>query len=277
MHLPTLWTLARKEAQDARRNRWHWLYTGAFALMSLGLAATALLGSGFGGLAGFGRTSASLINLVLLVIPLMGLTSGSLSLAGERERGTLSYLLSQPLSRAEIFWGKFLGQALALGSSLILGFGLSGLVLGQDGGPDEWGFYAALLGLSLLLALASLGLGFCIGSLSVRSSTALGASLVVWLGFAFFADLLLMALTSLQVLPAAGLFHFTLANPLQLFRLSALMVLQANLEALGPAGLYAMRTYEDFALPLLLSGLALWATLPGLIAYLIYRKRSFLG
>ncbi|MCW5869900.1 MAG: ABC transporter permease subunit, partial [Candidatus Eremiobacteraeota bacterium] len=208
-----LWNIARKETRDARRNRWYWLYTGAFAVLSLALASTALLGSGFGGLAGFGRTSASMINLVLLVVPLMGLTSGSLSLAGERERGTLAYLLAQPLSRAEIFWGKFLGQVLSLGSSLVLGFGLSGLLLARAGGTQQWALYAALLSLSLLLALVSLGLGFCVGALCQRSSAALGASLVVWLGLAFFADLLLMGLASTHWLPVQGLFHCTLANP----------------------------------------------------------------
>lgn len=272
-----VWNIARKEAQDARRNRWYWFYTGAFALLSLALAGTALLGSGFGGLAGFGRTSASMINLVLLVIPLMGLTSGSLSLTGERERGTLAYLLAQPISRAEIFWGKFLGQVLSLGASLVLGFGLSGLLLGRAGGAQQWQMYAVLLALSLLLALVSLGLGFCVGSLCRRSSAALGASLVVWLGLAFFADMILMGLAGSHLLPVAGLFHCSLANPVQLFRLSALLSLRANLDMLGPVGVYATRTYQHWTLPALLSGLALWAVLPALFSYSIYRKRSYLG
>ena len=52
--------------------------------------------------------------LVLLVVPLMGLSLGALGLAAERERGTLDYLLAQPVSRAEIFLGKYVGLAAAM-------------------------------------------------------------------------------------------------------------------------------------------------------------------
>ncbi len=83
-----VYVLIQKELRDARHNRWFVLYTIAFAALSLALAWFALSGAGNFGLAGFGRTSASLINLVLLIVPLMGLTLGALSLAGEREKGT---------------------------------------------------------------------------------------------------------------------------------------------------------------------------------------------
>ena len=55
-----------------------------------------------------------LLGLLLLFVPLIGLTVGAGVLAGERERGTLLYLLAQPLNRAEIFFGKALGAALAV-------------------------------------------------------------------------------------------------------------------------------------------------------------------
>ena len=102
--------LTQKELRDARRNRWFLLYAIAFAGLSLALAWLALSGAGNYGLAGFGRTSASLINLVLLIVPLMGLTLGALSLAGEREKGTLLYLLAQPINQLELLLGKFTGH-----------------------------------------------------------------------------------------------------------------------------------------------------------------------
>ena len=112
--LSNVLTLTQKELHDARRNRWFILFSVAFAGLALTLAWLALSGVGTYGLAGFGRTGASLINLVLLIIPLMGLTLGALSLAGERERGTLLFLLSQPLAQAELLLGKFVGLALAI-------------------------------------------------------------------------------------------------------------------------------------------------------------------
>ncbi len=128
------------------------------------LAWLALSGAGNYGLAGFGRTSASLINLVLLIVPLMGLTLGALSLAGEREKGTLIYLMAQPINQLELLLGKFIGMALALIAALGLGFGLTGLLIALNGGGTEMGTYVVLLLLSCLLAVASLSVGFLISA-----------------------------------------------------------------------------------------------------------------
>src|SRR5215470_8438279 len=102
-----IWTLAQKELRDALRNRWFLLYTLAFIALSLAFSYLALAGAGMVGFAGFGRTAASLINLVLLIVPLMALTIGAQSLAGEQEKSTLAYLLAQPLNRLEVFAGKY--------------------------------------------------------------------------------------------------------------------------------------------------------------------------
>ena len=50
---------------------------------------------------------------------------GAGAIAHERERGTLTYLLAQPVTRAEVIVGKYLGAALAMGVALGLGFGVA--------------------------------------------------------------------------------------------------------------------------------------------------------
>ncbi|MDQ7054751.1 MAG: ABC transporter permease [candidate division KSB1 bacterium] len=128
-----------KEILNARRNRWFILYTIVFALLSLALSWLGLAGVGNYNLAGFGKTTASLINLILLIVPLMGLTLGAISLAGEREKGTLLYLLAQPVSPFEVLLGKFLGIGAALLAALLIGFGLSGYLIALRGGDDaDW-------------------------------------------------------------------------------------------------------------------------------------------
>ena len=122
MSISIIWTLAQKELREALRNRWFVLYTLAFIGLALALSYMSLAGAGISGFAGFGRTAASLINLVLLIIPLMALTVGAQSLAHEAEHGTLAYLLAQPVTRAEVFAGKYLGLALALTLSTLAGF-----------------------------------------------------------------------------------------------------------------------------------------------------------
>ena len=268
--------LARKELRDAHRNRWFVLYTATFASLSLALAWMAMSGLGTSGMAGFGRTTAALINLVLLVVPLMGLTLGALSLAGEREQGTLLYLLAQPLTQTEVLLGKFLGLALALLTALILGFGLSGLVIAWQGGAAQAATYLTLVLLAFLLALVSLSLGFLISATVGKGSTAVGLALFVWLALVFFGDLGLLGTALVMELDIVQLFTAALLNPLQIFKIAAILDLRGNLEILGPAGAYAIRTYGDRLMPLLLILLAAWTIVPLAFTYLAFRRRGVL-
>lgn len=276
MDFASISTIAGKEARDALRNRWFLLYTAGFAILTLGFAWVAMAGAGQYGFAGFGRTSASLINLVLLVVPLMGLTAGAQSLAGEGERGTLAYLLAQPVSRSEVLLGKFLGQALALGASLVAGFGASGLVLAFWVGPAQAGLLVDLVGLALLLGLASLSLGFLISTLVRRAATAMGVAVFTWLALALLGDLALMGTVAVASLGAQKLFALSLLNPLQVFRMGAVLLLRSSLEALGPAGLYAVRTYGASLLPFFLAVLTAWILLPLGASLAAFRRRDIL-
>jgi Cu-processing system permease protein len=268
--------LAQKELRDARRNRWFLLYAIAFAALSLALAWLALSGAGNYGLAGFGRTSASLINLILLIVPLMGLTLGALGLAGEREQGTLLYLLAQPINQAELLLGKFIGLALALVAALALGFGLTALLIAANGGDAQIGIYLSLLGLSCLLAITSLSAGLLISSLAPRGSTAVGVALFLWLALVFFGDLGLMGTALVLQLDVDQLFALALINPLQLFKITAVYSLRQNLEVLGPAGVYALRTYGSQLIPLLIGLLLVWAIAPLAATAYFFKKRGIL-
>jgi Cu-processing system permease protein len=268
--------LAQKELRDAGRNRWFMLYALAFTGLSLGLAWMALKSAGNYGLAGFGRTSASLINLILLIVPLMGLTLGALALAGEREQGTLLYLLAQPINQAELLLGKFVGLALALVAALGLGFGLTAALIAVNGGGAQIDIYLALLGLGCLLAIASLSIGFLISALTPRGSTAVGVALFLWLILVFIGDLGVMGTALVLQLDVNQLFALALANPLQLFKIAAVYSLRQNLEVLGPAGIYALRTYGSQLLPLLVGLLLAWVLLPFLAATFSFRRKGIL-
>jgi len=274
--ISNIYTLSQKELRDARRNRWFILFTIAFAGLALALAWFALSGVGTFGLAGFGRTGASLINLVLLIIPLMGLTLGALSLAGERERGTLLYLLTQPVSQAELLLGKFIGLALAIMVALVLGFGLSGLLIAWQGGTTQAGDYLTMVGLAFILALASLSVGFLISAAVRKSATAVGIALFVWLLLVFFGDLGLMGTAIVLRMEISQLFTLALINPLQLFKMAAILAIRSNLEVLGPAGVYAVRTYGSQLLLFLSVLLLAWTVIPLTFTYMIFKRKGVL-
>ncbi|MCP4357820.1 MAG: ABC transporter permease subunit [Chloroflexi bacterium] len=274
--IDNIFILTQKELRDARRNRWLLLYAAAFAVLSLALAWLALAGMGSYGLAGFGRTGVSLINLILMIVPLMGLTLGALALAGEREKGTLIYLLAQPISKVELLLGKFIGLGLALLAALGLGFGLTGLLIAFNSGGTDVRAYLTLVGLTFLLAIASLSLGLLISAAVQRSATAVGIALFLWLLLVFIGDLGVMGTAVVLRLSVHELFALALTNPLQIFKIAAIWNIQNNLELLGPAGVYAMRTFGDWLLWLLIGLLLAWTFIPLLITQQLFKRKGIL-
>ena len=274
MSAKTIATLAGYELRSSLRNRWFLLYALAFAVLATTLSSLSLTGAGMFGFAGFGRTAASLINLVLLIVPLMGLTIGAQSLASEREKGTLAYLLAQPVNRGEVLWGKFVGLGMALLAALLLGFGLSATVIAWQGGLVEVSQYVALVAFSLLLALVTLSLGIFLSAWSRSSALAVGLALFAWLALVFIGDLGIMGTAIVMKLKIQTLFALTLVNPLQVFKIAAVNSLRASLEILGPAGIYATRTYGDALTTLLIGVLMLWVLCGLAAAYLRFRVEA---
>lgn len=267
-----VWTITRKELRDALRNRWFVLFTLAFAGLSLAFSLLVQPGGSKLQLSGYSRTAASLINLVLLFIPLIGLTLGASNLVGERERGVLGYLLAQPVTRFEVLLGKYVGLAGALFASLSLGFGLAGIALGARGQVSDAAGYLLTVILACLLALAMLSLGFLLSTVSRKTSTALGSALFLWLLLIFIGDLGVMGTAVVTQMPVSTVFYLAVLNPLQMFKLSSILTIQANLEVLGPAGLYATHQFGASLLPLLILGLVLWVILPLVGALILFSR-----
>ena len=269
-----IWALAQKELRDALHNRWFLLYTLTFIGLALALSYMSLAGAGIAGFAGFGRTAASLINLVLLIIPLMALTIGAQSLAHEQEQGTLAYLLAQPVMRVEVFVGKYLGLALSLLASLGLGFGIAGVVLALANGAGSPAAYVSLVLRTFLLSLTMLSVGFLISAFTKRAGVAIGIGLFLWLAFVFLGDLGLMGTAITLRLPVEQLLWLSLLNPLQVFKMAAILDINATLDLLGPAGIYAMQEYGAQLRGVFLALTAAWIVTPALAAYVRFHLRG---
>lgn len=268
----TLAILSGKEFREAARSRWLIGFLIGFCVLGIGISWIGALSSSVGGYSGFGRTTAALVNLVLFIVPLMGLLIGALSLAGERERGTLSLLLSLPIDRAEIFWAKWIGQSAALIAALAVAFGLAGAGLVLQGGLRDGALYLACFAATALLALSSLSLGLVISAWSRRTAPAAGVTLLVWFLLVFGGDLGILG-TSLAVkLHPAALLASAGFNPLSLYRIVAVDLLGANLEMLGPAGHCAQDFLGRWLAPAGLAGLVLWTAAALTASYRIYTR-----
>jgi len=267
-------TIAGRELRDAVRSRWFVLYTLAFAVLGLAVSFVSAAGTGGTGLSGFGRTTAGLINLVLLVVPLMALTAGAGSIASDRERGMLSYMFAQPVSRYEVLLGKYFGLAGALLSCLTLGLGACAVILAWKGLRTDPASILWLAGLSFLLALGMLSLGMLISSLARRSSVAVGTAIFVWIALVFVTDLALMAGAVALRMRIEDLFALSLVNPLQVFKMWSLHAVDASLDVLGPAGLYATEEYGRTLHTVFAACLLGWVVLPLVGAAAALSRRS---
>jgi Cu-processing system permease protein len=266
--------IARRELREAVRSRWFLLYTLAFAALGLGVSYLSAASSGGAGLAGFGRTTAGLINLILLVVPLMGLTAGAGAIASDRERGMLAYILAQPVSRVEVLLGKYLGLGAALLACICLGLGACAGILAWKAGGTSAASILWFAGLSFGLALGMLSVGMLISTLARKGSVAVGTAIFAWLALVFVSDLGLMAGTLALKLRIEQLFAISLVNPLQVFKMWSLHAIDASLDVLGPAGLYASEELGPKLHLIFGACLGAWIVLPLVGAGVVFSRRS---
>lgn len=268
-------TVAEKEIRAALRNRWFLLYTGLFLILSVAFATAAMSGSTLTGQPGFGRTSAGLMNLMLLIVPLIGLTVGAQAIVAERENRFLEYELAQPLRPVEVYLGMYLGAAASLCLVLGFGLGLAGVVMGLREGTADIGDFLLLVLLTMLLGLGMLSVGFLVSSFAPRTATALGIALTLWLLFVMLGDLGLMGSATVMKMTPGTLLGLTLINPLDTYKLAGVNLMQSSLEVLGPAGAYAIDHLGSWLTALVLGLLALWIVAPLPIGYWLFRRADF--
>jgi Cu-processing system permease protein len=270
-----VWTIAGRELRDAVRSRWLLLYAVTFAVLALGLSYLGERNLGGMGFENFSRTTASIINLCLLLVPLIALSLGAGTIAGDHERGTLPYLLAQPLSRWELLAGKYAGLVLSIGTATVAGFGIAGLTIAVYASTMDAATYLLLLGLMLALVAVMTGVGVLASVVSNSRAQAMSAALVIWFVAVLFFDLVLIGLLSGTSLGGRGLLAGLLLNPIEIVRVLAIMNLEPDLTALGPFGSYLMEDMgRGTATAVLGVALAVWVITPMAIATWIFSDRT---
>jgi Cu-processing system permease protein len=260
---------ARQELLLAARSRWTQVFAVVFGALALGVAASGYILSGGSGLQDFSRTAASLVQLMLLLVPLTAIVMGVLALASDR--GAAELLFSQPVPRAVILIGRLLGLLGALASAQAVGFGLAGLVLyGRTGDGGVGSFLlialAALVLTAVFLALAAFVSAGHVGGRRVR---ALSIALVVWFVLLVLFDLAALGIASTLRSGTASrvLIATVLINPIDAIRTGVLLGIEGT-GAFGAASLALLRfTRGPGGAALLLSvSTLLWIVMPILLA-----------
>jgi Cu-processing system permease protein len=261
--------VARQELLLAARSRWTQVFAGVFAILALGVSTSGYILSGGYGFQDFARTSASLVQLVVLVVPLASLLMGVLALAPER--GTAELLFSQPISRRTILIGELLGLFTALTAAEFVGFGLAGLVVFSNTGGEGAGGYLLLVLGSLLLTAAFLAIAALLASGAVgrKRTRALALALVVWFVAVILFDLVALGVASLLPSTAASrlLIVSVIANPAGAVRTGALLGIEGT-AAFGSASLAFLRFTGGPARAAVLLAVSIlaWVVLPTVAA-----------
>lgn len=260
---------AQQELTIALRSRWLQIFAAVFAVLTIAVAASGYILSGGSGIQDFGRTAASLLQLVLLIVPLASMVMGVLALTPEQ--GGAEILFAQPVRRGIVLTGSLLGLFEALAAAQALGFGAAGLVIFSQAGDEGFAAYlfVALGSLALTAVFLSLGALVSVGQIGRRRVRALARALALWFALALVFDVTVLGLATLLRSGHASrlLIVSCLANPIDAVRTGALLAIEGT-AAFGPASLALLRVTggAGAATAWILASVAAWAIVPAVLA-----------
>lgn len=272
--------IAKKEFLDNIRNRWIILLSIIFVLLIFVFSYLA------GGQAGEGDVLGSMQNTVFgllgissLLIPLIAIILGFSTISGEAESGALYVVLSYPVRRVEVLLGKLLGLGLVIIVSILIGFGLGGVVIGATVGPESWVGYIAFIWLSIFLGFIYLSLSICISAFCKRRITSIGGGILV-----FFWGMII-GTVAMGILFGSGysfedflsgnipgwFWNMVLISPGDLHQTAVQVAFgYTSIDAMG----FSIAMPEFLSMNLLLVVHIVWLITPLLLAYYFFKRRD---
>lgn len=257
--------IIKYELHDVVRSKWIIIYTLFFFLVSEGLFR-------FGGSSA--KVILSLMNVVLIVIPLMSIIFGVMYLYNARE--FIEMMLSQPIDRRTLFNGLYAGLAAPLCLGFLAGAGTPFAIHGLESAA-HWPILLILLISGVFLTLIFIGLAFLISIIHEDKVKGLGIAILNWLLFSIIYDgVILFIIYIFSDYPLEKpVIALTLFNPIDLARV--LIMLKFDVAALMG---YTGAVFERFFGSLLGSGLSLsalllWTVLPFMLGLRKFQRKDF--
>jgi Cu-processing system permease protein len=256
--------IARYGVRDLMRSRWLLGYAGFFAVATWALLRFSDTES---------KALLSLVNVVLLVVPLANVVFGAMYLYGARE--FVELLLAQPVRRRELFSGLYLGLTVPVALAAVIGIGAPLILTGAS--AETLRTAVVLGGMCIALSAVFTGIATVIAYSVEDRVRGLATALGVWLMLAVVYDgVVLMAAVQFADYPLERpLLALMIANPIDLARL--VLLLQFDVAALlGYTGAVFERFFAGTAgLVVAGSAIALWAALPALVGARLFRRKDF--
>lgn len=215
-----------------------------------------------------GKVILSLLNIVLIVVPLVSVVFATIHFYNSYE--FIELMLAQPINRRWIFLGEFLSIASSLCLAYVAGVGVPCLLFHMNQSV------MALLFTGVILTLVFVSLAFLASVLTRDKAKAIGIALLFWFYYSLIYDgLLLWVVYNFNDYPLEKVTLVLIAlNPVDLARI--IMLLQLDISALmGYTGAF----YKEFfgshtGMIFSTSILFLWILVPIWTALRIFAKKD---
>ncbi len=242
--MKNLFLIHKIDVKESVRSKWFVVYALVF-----GAVIAVFFADGVGQYAiyeflGLNKMLLMYIQISVVILPIFVLISTITSIIRDKENNTLEYMLIFPVSLAQYYWGKFIGRfvtmSLPLFFALFVGIGY-GIYKGLDLELTRFYIYLAMLvGLSVFF----LGLSFFASSFLRTQEIALSTAFFLWIFFIAFIDLILIQVLLQFKVPPQIVIAIAVINPVELFRLAAMMLFDANLKTLGAVSYYIFEYFS---------------------------------
>ncbi len=269
-----IFSIAKKEIMDNIRNKWIIIITILFASLALLSSYAGSIDSE--GWQDLDLTVSAMISLVNFLITIIALILGYSSIVGEIEKGSMSSFISLPTKRIEILIGKFIGLGTVLTFTILVGFGIAGVVIGANVPDVNYLEYLFFIGATILIGLVFLSIGILLSCLFKKRSTAMGGAIFVFFLFTIIWQFIVVAIVlltgglSLDSIPD-WYFALNFFNPLNAY--GTLISLNIGSVGLQP-GLIFIEYPGFFNSTNMFIALLVWLVLPLVLAYWKFKEKD---
>lgn len=268
------WVCARQEVAVSARSRWVQIFAVVFGGLAVAVAASGYVLSGGTGVQDFSRTAASLLQLVLLLVPLTSVLVAVVALTPEA--GAAQMLFSQPIDRHRILGGRLAGLIAALAASQAVGFGAAGLIVFLQAGPGGVAGFVAVLAaaLALTVVFVSLGAAIVAGRTADDRARGMAAGIVTWFVAVLLFDIVVLGLAAQlpSGLASRLLIISAIVNPVDAIRTATLLAVDGT-AAFGAASLAFLRVTGGAAAATAWLALSVTVWILGPLAIAVVRLR----
>jgi Cu-processing system permease protein len=215
-----------------------------------------------------GKVVMSLLNIVLMVVPLVSIVFTTIHFYNSYE--FIELMLAQPINRKVVFIGEYLAVTSSLCMAFAVGIGFPIVFYGMSSSG------LALLFNGIVLTMVFVSLAFLASVLTRDKAKAIGIALLFWFYFALIYDgFLLWIVYTFSDYPLEKLTLTLIAlNPVDLARV--IMLLQLDISALmGYTGAFYKEFFgSPFGILFSTFVLFLWVIVPFLISLRIFSKKD---